>query len=73
MYKLMLADDEGIVRESLRFIVDKEFPGVCETFEAKTGRHVIELADEVRPDIAFMDIRMPGINGIDAMKEKSNG
>ena len=69
MYKLMLADDEGIVRESLRFIVDKEFPGVCETFEAKTGRHVIELADEVRPDIAFMDIRMPGINGIDAMKE----
>ena len=69
MYKLMLADDEGIVRESLKFIVDKEFPGMCETFEAKTGRRVIELADEVRPDIAFMDIRMPGINGIDAMKE----
>ena len=69
MYKLMLADDEGIVRESLKFIVDKEFPGSFETFEAKTGRHVIELADEVRPDIAFMDIRMPGINGIDAMKE----
>ena len=65
----MLADDEGIVRESLKFIVDKEFPGTFETFEAKTGRHVIELADEVRPDIAFMDIRMPGINGIDAMKE----
>ena len=69
MYKLMLADDEGIVRESLKFIVDKEFPGMCETFEAKTGRRVIELADEVRPDIAFMDIRMPGINGIEAMKE----
>ena len=69
MYKLMLADDEGIVRESLKFIVDKEFPGSFETFEAKTGRRVIELADEVRPDIAFMDIRMPGINGIDAMKE----
>ena len=65
----MLADDEGIVRESLKFIVDKEFPGSFETFEAKTGRHVIELADEVRPDIAFMDIRMPGINGIDAMKD----
>ncbi len=69
MYKLLLADDEGIVRESLKFIVDKEFPGMCEMFEAKTGRRVIELADEVRPDIAFMDIRMPGINGIDAMKE----
>ena len=68
MYKIMLADDEGIVRESLKFIVDKEFPGQFETFEAKTGRRVIELADEVRPDIAFMDIRIPGINGIDAMK-----
>lgn len=69
MYKLLLADDEGIVIESLKFIIDKEFPGICETFEAKTGRRVIELADEVRPDIALMDIRMPGINGIDAMKE----
>lgn len=69
MYRLLLADDEGIVIESLKFIIDKEFPGLCETFEAKTGRRVIELADEVRPDIALMDIRMPGINGIDAMRE----
>lgn len=69
MYKILLADDEGIVRESLKYIVDKEFPGQFEAYEAKTGRHVIELAEEVRPDIAFMDIRMPGINGIDAMRE----
>ena len=69
MYKLLLADDEGIVIESLKFIIDKEFPGMCEVHEAKTGRRVIELADEVRPDISLMDIRMPGINGIDAMKE----
>ena len=41
---------------------------------AKTGRSVIELAEHFRPDIAFMDIQMPGINGIEAMKEirKSN-
>ena len=69
MYKLLLADDEGIVIESLKFIIEKEFPGMCEIHEAKTGRRVIELADEVRPDISLMDIRMPGINGIDAMKE----
>lgn len=69
MYKLLLADDEGIVIESLKFIIGKEYPSTFEIFEAKTGRRVIELADEVRPDIAFMDIRMPGINGIDAMKE----
>jgi len=69
MYKILLADDEGIVIESLKFIIEKDFPGICETYEAKTGRRVIELADEVRPDISLMDIRMPGINGIDAMKE----
>lgn len=65
----MLADDEGIVIESLKFIIEKEFGNQCVIESAKTGRNVIELAEQFRPDIAFMDIKMPGINGIDAMKE----
>ncbi len=69
MYRIMLADDEGIVTDSLRFIIDKDFKGRCEIETAKTGRSVIELAETFRPDIAFMDIQMPGINGIEAMKE----
>ncbi len=69
MYKIMLADDEGIVIDSLRFIIEKEFSGECTIESAKTGRSVIELAEWYRPDIAIMDIQMPGINGIDAMKE----
>ena len=69
MYKIMLADDEGIVIDSLKFIIEKEFPDSCSIEYAKTGRSVIELAEWFRPDIAFMDIQMPGINGIDAMKE----
>jgi len=69
MYKIMLADDEGIVIDSLKFILEKEFGKECEIKFAKTGRSVIELADKFRPDIAIMDIQMPGINGIDAMKE----
>lgn len=69
MYKIMLADDEGIVIESLKFIIEKEFGNSCEIRYAKTGRSVIELAESFRPDIAIMDIQMPGINGIDAMKE----
>lgn len=74
MYKVMLADDEGIVIDSLKFIIEKEFGGECEIAFAKTGRSVIELAEQFRPDIAVMDIQMPGISGIDAMKEirKSN-
>lgn len=69
MYKIMLADDEGIVIESLKFIIEKEFGDECTVEYAKTGRSVIELAETFRPDIAVMDIQMPGINGIEAMKE----
>ncbi len=69
MYKIMLADDEGIVIDSLKFIIEKEFGTDCEIESAKTGRSVIELAEHFRPDIAIMDIQMPGINGIEAMRE----
>ncbi|WP_026523750.1 helix-turn-helix domain-containing protein [Butyrivibrio sp. MB2005] len=69
MYRIMLADDEGIVIDSLKFIIEKEFGDTCQVEFAKTGRSVIELAERFRPDIAIMDIHMPGINGIDAMKE----
>ncbi len=69
MYKIMLADDEGIVIDSLEFIIRKEFGDECAVEYAKTGRSVIELAEKFRPDIAIMDIQMPGINGIEAMKE----
>lgn len=69
MYKIMLADDEGIVIDSLKFVISKEFGSECEIEFAKTGRNVIELADSFHPDIAIMDIHMPGINGIEAMRE----
>lgn len=68
-YKVMLADDEGIVIDSLKFIIEKEFGELCTIEFAKTGRSVIELAENFRPDIAIMDIQMPGINGIEAMRE----
>ena len=69
MYKIMLADDEGIVIDSLKMILENNFQGICEVESAKTGRSVIELAENFRPDIAFMDIQMPGINGIEAIRE----
>ena len=45
MYKIMLADDEGIVIDSLRFILSKEFGDTCVIESAKTGRRGIELAE----------------------------
>ncbi len=73
MYRIMLADDEGIVIDSLKYIIEENYPGQFEIETAKTGRAVIELAESFRPDIAFMDIQMPGINGIDAMREIKQG
>lgn len=69
MFKILIADDEGIVIDALTFIIQKNFQGQCQIESAKTGRSVIELAESYRPDIIFMDIQMPGINGIEAMKE----
>lgn len=69
MYRLLLADDEGIMLESLKTIISGQFGADCEVETAKTGRAVIEKAESFHPDIVFMDIHMPGINGIQAMKE----
>jgi len=69
MYRILLADDEGIMLESLKHTILSNFKDIVEIQCAKTGRAVIELAESFRPDITFMDIQMPGINGIQAIKE----
>ena len=69
MYKILIADDEGIVIDSLKFILEQNFGDNCQVKTVKSGRAVIEQARLFSPDIAIMDIQMPGINGIEAMKE----
>jgi len=69
MYRILLADDEGIMLESLQSTIESNFKDIVEIQCAKTGRAVIEQAESFRPHIVFMDIQMPGINGIQAMKE----
>lgn len=74
MYKVLIADDESIVIDALKFIINSNYKEECVIETANTGRRVIEQAEYFRPDIVFMDIQMPGINGIEAMREirKSN-
>ena len=67
MYKILLADDEGIMLDSLKMIIEKTFGDDCAIECAKSGRAVIEISERFHPDIAFMDLQMPGINGIQAM------
>ncbi len=67
--RILICDDEGIVQESLKFMIRKSFGDKCEIESAKNGRIAIERAESFHPDIVLMDIQMPGINGIEAMQE----
>lgn len=69
MIRILICDDEGIVQESIRFIIQKSLGAECELESARNGRVAIELAETFRPDIVLMDIQMPGINGIEAMQQ----
>jgi len=68
VYRLLIADDEALEREGLEFIVQKYLPGQFEIIQAENGREAIEKAEEYKPDLVLMDIKMPGIQGLDALK-----
>ena len=69
MMKLLIADDEYLVIDSLKYIVERFARSVEVVGTAKSGREAIEKAMELKPDIVFMDIHMPGIDGIEAIKQ----
>lgn len=69
MMKLLIADDEYLVIDSLKYIVERFIRDIEVVGTAKSGREAIEKAIELKPDIVFMDIHMPGIDGIEAIKQ----
>lgn len=69
MYNLLIADDEELERRTIKSILYKSFGETFNIYEAKNGREAIEISDRVKPDIIIMDIKMPGINGMEAIKE----
>lgn len=69
MYKLLIVDDEQIVLDSVRYIVENYMGNSLVTETARSGREAIEKADAFRPDIVVIDIKMPGISGLEAIAE----
>ena len=63
--RVLLADDHTLMRAGLRKLVDS-FEGFSVIAEAGDGREAIQLARELTPDIALLDIAMPKLNGLDA-------
>ena len=68
MLKLLIADDERIERDALRYIITRESSTIGEISEAANGKEAIEKTFELKPDIIFLDIKMPGISGLDAAR-----
>lgn len=70
MFKLLLVDDEPIEREGMKAILQHAFQEI-EIKEAKNGKMAVEIAAEWKPDVIFMDILMPVMNGLAAIEEIS--
>ena len=64
--KLMLVDDHPLFMEGLQYLLETHGIEVAGT--AKNGREAIEKARILKPDIILMDIKMPGLSGLDALK-----
>jgi DNA-binding NarL/FixJ family response regulator len=64
---VLIVDDHPVTREGLHAALDIE-GGVIVVGEAASGEEAIEQAGELRPDVVFMDVRMPGMGGIEAAR-----
>jgi DNA-binding NarL/FixJ family response regulator len=67
MIRVLLADDERLVRAGFRMILATE-PDIEVVGEARDGREAIEAATRLQPDVVLMDVRMPGVDGLAATR-----
>jgi DNA-binding LytR/AlgR family response regulator len=67
--RAVIADDERLMREQLRARLTEVWPELQIVAEARNGLEAVQLVDEHRPDLVFLDIRMPGMTGIEAARE----
>ncbi len=65
----VIADDERLMRELLRSRLSKAWPELQIVAEAKNGQEAVDLVTQHEPDFVFLDIRMPGMTGIEAARE----
>ncbi len=64
----IIADDERLMREQLRARLTEVWPDLQVLAEAKNGEEAVAAVHDHRPDLAFLDIRMPGMTGIEAAR-----
>jgi len=70
--KAIIADDEEQLRSYLKLRLFDAWPELIICGEAANGKEAVEIITDFNPDIAFLDIRMPGLSGIEVAKKISN-
>ncbi|MCG1023323.1 response regulator [Sutcliffiella horikoshii] len=70
MIELLIVDDEQIEREGMQTILERNFPDL-QIKQAKNGKMAVEMAADFLPDLILMDIKMPGMNGLEAVEQIS--
>ena len=65
--RVLLADDQAMVRSGFRLILESQ-PGITVAAEAADGTRAVALARKLRPDVCLVDIRMPGLDGIEVTR-----
>ena len=68
MISVLVADDQEIVRTGLTMILDAQ-PDIEVIGQAADGREAVELARQLHPDVCLFDVRMPGMDGIEATRQ----
>jgi DNA-binding LytR/AlgR family response regulator len=67
--RCVIADDERLMRDQLRARLAEVWPELQIVAEARNGTEAVELVSQHRPDLVFLDIRMPGLTGVEAAKQ----
>ncbi len=65
----LIADDEPLLRDSLARSLNRAWPELQVVAQARNGREAVELFEAHRPDIVFLDVHMPGLNGVEAARQ----
>lgn len=67
MIRILLVDDQTLIRQGIQTLLELE-PDLSVVGMAGDGRHALELAEQLHPDVVLMDIRMPEMDGISATR-----
>ena len=72
MIRVLIADDQALIRDGLSLIIDSQ-PDMEVVGEASDGAEAVRAAGALKPDVVLMDVRMPGVDGLEATRSVTSG